>query len=89
MPLSGKIAVVTGSSKGIGKGIALALAEKGCTVYTTGRTTGDGDRSIDTTARQVNEAGGVGRAIRCDRVNADARSPAGSFVDHDVEAVFE
>ena len=64
--LKGKIAVVTGASRGIGKGIALAMGEKGCTVYVTGRTTGDGDRTIDTTARQVNEAGGEGRPIQCD-----------------------
>ena len=49
---------MTGASRGIGKGIALALGEKGCTVYVTGRTTGDGDRTIDTTARQVGEMGG-------------------------------
>ena len=51
--LEGRIAVVTGASRGIGKGIGLALAEKGCTVYVTGRTTGDGERTIDTTAREV------------------------------------
>ena len=64
--LSGKIAVVTGSSRGIGKGIAIALGEQGCSVYVTGRTTGDGERTIETTARLVTEAGGEGRAIRCD-----------------------
>jgi dehydrogenase/reductase SDR family member 1 len=69
--LKGQIAVVTGSSRGIGKGIALALAEQGCTVYATGRTIGDGDRTIDTTARQVTEAGGEGRAIRCDHGDDD------------------
>ena len=64
--LSGKIAVVTGASRGIGKGVALALGELGCTVYVTGRSTGDGERTIDTTARLVSEAGGEGRAIQCD-----------------------
>lgn len=67
--MTGKIAVVTGGSRGIGKGIALALGEQGCTVYVTGRTTGSGERTIDTTARLVTEAGGKGRAIRCDHGN--------------------
>jgi NAD(P)-dependent dehydrogenase (short-subunit alcohol dehydrogenase family) len=75
--LEGRIAVVTGASRGIGKGIALALGEQGCIVYVTGRTTGDGERTIDTTARQVTEAGGEGRAIRCDH-----------GVDEQIEAAF-
>ncbi len=78
MDLKNKIAVVTGSSKGIGKGIALALGEKGCTVYITGRTTGDGDRSIDTTASMVTELGGEGRAVRCDH-----------GIDQEIEALFK
>lgn len=69
--LSGKVAVVTGASRGIGKGIALALGEQGATVYVTGRTTGDGERTIDTTARMVTEAGGEGRAIQCDHFDDD------------------
>jgi len=76
--LTGKIAVVTGASRGIGKGIAIALGELGATVYITGRTTGDGERTIDTTARLVTEAGGEGRSIRCDHGD-----------DTDIAALFE
>ena len=76
--LKGKIAVVTGASRGIGKGIAIALGEQGCVVYVTGRTTGSGERTIDTTARLVTQAGGEGRAIACDHGN-----------DADIAALFE
>ncbi|MEP1124699.1 MAG: SDR family NAD(P)-dependent oxidoreductase [Ilumatobacter sp.] len=75
--LSGKIAVVTGSSRGIGRGTAIALGEMGATVYVTGRTTGDGELSIDTTARLVDEAGGTGIAVETDH-----------GVDAEIEALF-
>ncbi|TLM99940.1 SDR family NAD(P)-dependent oxidoreductase [bacterium] len=39
--LKGKVAVVTGASRGVGKGVALGLAEHGATVYITGRTEKD------------------------------------------------
>ncbi len=76
--LEGQVAVVTGSSRGIGKDTAIALGEKGCIVYVTGRTIGDGDRTINTTARLVTEAGGEGRAIQCDHGQ-----------DNQVEALFK
>lgn len=38
-----RVVVVTGASRGAGKGIALALGETGATVYVTGRTRAEGD----------------------------------------------
>lgn len=64
--LKGRVAVVTGASRGIGKGIAIALGERGYDVVVTGRTTGDGELTIDRTASMVTEAGGRGLAIACD-----------------------
>jgi dehydrogenase/reductase SDR family member 1 len=60
-----KVVVVTGSSRGIGRGTAIAFAEKGATVYVTGRTT-SGELSIGETVRLVNEAGGKGVAVEVD-----------------------
>ena len=65
-PLAGRVAVVTGASRGIGKGIAIGLGEAGATVYVTGRTRGTGDRTIDTTAELVSLAGGQGLAVEVD-----------------------
>ncbi|MEM7412678.1 MAG: SDR family NAD(P)-dependent oxidoreductase [Myxococcota bacterium] len=66
--LSGRIAVVTGATRGIGRGVAMALGEQGATVYVSGRTV-DGDRSIDAAAKEVTQRGGEGRAVRCDHGN--------------------
>ena len=74
-PLSGRVALVTGASRGVGKGIALALGEAGATVYVTGRTLEEGDAplpgTIGRTAREVNQRGGRGIALRCDHANDD------------------
>jgi NAD(P)-dependent dehydrogenase (short-subunit alcohol dehydrogenase family) len=68
--LSRKVAVVTGSSRGMGKGIALALAEQGATVYVTGRTVQPGTHSlpgtIGETAAEVERRGGKGIAVEVD-----------------------
>ncbi len=63
--------MVTGSSRGIGRGIAHALGEQGATVYITGRTVGSSDKSIDATAEMVNQAGGKGIAVQTDHTDDD------------------
>lgn len=68
--LTGKVAVVTGASRGIGKGIALALADEGATVYVTGRTVTPGSYSlpgtVGETAAEVERRGGRGIAVQVD-----------------------
>jgi NAD(P)-dependent dehydrogenase (short-subunit alcohol dehydrogenase family) len=68
--LSGKVAVVTGASRGIGKGVALALASEGATVYVTGRTVAPGSSplpgTVGETAAQCDERGGRGIAVQVD-----------------------
>jgi len=79
--LAGKVAVVTGASRGVGKGVALGLGEAGATVYITGRTVQAGTArlpgTIGETAEAVSRLGGHGIAVRCDHAN-----------DADVEALF-
>ena len=53
--LKSKTAVVSGASRGIGKGVALALGEIGCTVCVPGLMTGVSERTIDTAAKEVDE----------------------------------
>src|ERR671937_2084419 len=82
--LKGKVALVTGASRGGGKGIALVLGEEGATVYVTGRsvrgeaTTLGRPGTIDDTAEEVSARGGTGIAVRCDHTD-----------NAQVEALFE
>ncbi|REG32904.1 hypothetical protein ATI61_104194 [Archangium gephyra] len=82
------VAVITGASRGIGKGFALALGQRGATVYVVGRTTVSGSQvsaggvpvpgSIHEAAAEVTAAGGRGIAVACDLAN-----------DDDIRALFE
>jgi NAD(P)-dependent dehydrogenase (short-subunit alcohol dehydrogenase family) len=77
MDLQGKIAVVTGASRGAGKGIAIELGAAGATVYVTGRSVEAGPLpgTIGETAQAVTDAGGTGIAVACDHLD-DARTAA-------------
>jgi NAD(P)-dependent dehydrogenase (short-subunit alcohol dehydrogenase family) len=71
-PLRGKVAVVAGSARGAGRGIACMLGEAGATVYCTARSargnlvTTKRPETIDETAEMVAARGGVGIAVRVD-----------------------
>ena len=66
--LQGKVAIVTGASRGIGKGIALELGAAGATVYVTGRSVEPGmlPGTVGATAAEIDELGGRGVAVACD-----------------------
>jgi len=83
LSLRGRVAVVTGASRGAGRAIAAVLGENGATVYVTGRsirgqpTTDNLPGTIEESAAEVTRRGGRGIALRCDHAN-----------EHDVQSLF-
>lgn len=79
-----KVCVVTGASRGVGRGIAIALGEQGAIVYVTGRSVRGGPSytdaigTIEDTADEVTRRGGLGIAVACDHTD-----------DQQTKAVFE
>jgi dehydrogenase/reductase SDR family member 1 len=83
--LKNVVCLVTGASRGIGKGIALELGIEGAIVYVTGTTStksgstdgsssntdADAPGTIEETANLVTQLGGVGIAVPCDHANDD------------------
>jgi len=74
--VAARVALVTGASRGAGRGIARGFGELGYTVYVTGRTVSPGDAkgwdgsvlpgTVAETAAEVTAAGGKGIAVMCD-----------------------
>ncbi|MGX7730837.1 SDR family NAD(P)-dependent oxidoreductase [Rhodococcus sp. 2H158] len=64
-----RVALVTGASRSVGKGIACALGSDGWTVYVTARGPVGTDSPLDRTAADVTERGGLGIAVQCDHTD--------------------
>jgi NAD(P)-dependent dehydrogenase (short-subunit alcohol dehydrogenase family) len=65
MLLSGKVAIITGGAKGIGRGIALKFAEEGCSVAIADISLNEAKNTL----AEVSKKGGEGLAIQCDVTN--------------------
>lgn len=77
-PLEGRVAMVTGASRGIGEFIARRLARAGAAVAVVARTLEEGDHkfagSVNTTVEQINASGGIAAAFQADLGRAADRA---------------
>jgi NAD(P)-dependent dehydrogenase (short-subunit alcohol dehydrogenase family) len=77
LPLTGRVALVAGATRGCGRAIAVELGALGATVYGSGRSTRarrsvlNRPETIEETAERVSAAGGTGIAVRCDHSDPD------------------
>lgn len=69
--LAGKVAVVSGSGQGIGKAIAVAMAQEGAKVITNNRRPGTEGGDAETTAKEIRDAGGEAVAVFADIAKFD------------------
>ena len=67
--LEGRVALVTGGSRGIGQAIAIELAQAGANVVFTYRSSPEGARE---TAKRIEELGGSAKAVECEISDYDA-----------------
>lgn len=73
--VTARVALVTGASRGVGKGVATALGAAGWTVYLTGRGPAPEGSPLVAAAETVSDSGGTGVAVACDHRNdADVRT---------------
>ena len=86
--LAGKVAVVTGASRGIGEAIAIRYAMEGAKVVVSARTVEEGDHilpgSINSVVKRIKDAGGEAAAVKCDLSSKEDREQ----LIKETEAVF-
>lgn len=73
LSIRGKVAIVTGASRGIGRVIAFMLAQQGMHVVVTARTVEPGDQpgTVGETVRQIEESGGSALAVAADMAKVE------------------
>jgi NAD(P)-dependent dehydrogenase (short-subunit alcohol dehydrogenase family) len=85
-PLSGKVCIVAGASRGVGRGVAVALGEAGAVVICSARSTRFGARTegrretVEDAAEAVEEAGGRGYPYVCDHTDPRALYEFAAYV---------